>query len=276
MHCIPHPRMHGLNGYMEVIETLAWGLQFLGHNVTYALNHGEPEATNIVFGAHVLPIEFLEQLPAASIIYNFEQMRGLQPNQIRTEVRFIAGKFRIWDYSISNFDAWKGLGVNAPTLVPVGYAPVLTRIQKCKMQDIDILIYGLPGDKRLQAFDSLSQAGLVVMFVCGLYGQARDDLIARSKIVLNINLYDYAQIFEIVRVSFLFANKKAVVATRDTNTYVEPDIGASVKLTTPDQLVDDCERLLADDKERRKLELTGFENFVKRDISKILEKALSV
>src|SRR6185437_15004850 len=54
MHCVPpDPRVHGLNGYKEVIETVAWGLEQLGHKTTYALNHSAQDATNIVFGAQV-------------------------------------------------------------------------------------------------------------------------------------------------------------------------------------------------------------------------------
>jgi hypothetical protein len=29
-HIIPNPRMHGLNGYKDVIDTLQWGLDQLG------------------------------------------------------------------------------------------------------------------------------------------------------------------------------------------------------------------------------------------------------
>jgi len=70
MHCIPDPRMHGLNGYKEVIETVAWGLEQLGHQVTSAVNRIDHEATNIVFGAQVMPIEALMQVPSSTIVYN--------------------------------------------------------------------------------------------------------------------------------------------------------------------------------------------------------------
>ncbi|WP_164075752.1 hypothetical protein, partial [Stenotrophomonas maltophilia] len=71
-HLIPDPRMHGLNGYKEVIDTVAWGLGELGHEVTYAVNDFAKGATNIVFGAQVAAIETLERLRPDTIIYNFE------------------------------------------------------------------------------------------------------------------------------------------------------------------------------------------------------------
>lgn len=274
MHCVPHPRMHGLNGYKEVIESVEWGLSQLGHEVSYSLNKYEPSAINIIFGAQVLSIDFLKQMPSNSIVYNFEQLRGYQKEQIRPEVHYYAEHFQIWDYSIPNVDCWNALGVKNAKLVRVGYAPILTRIPKSNIQDIDVFIYGLSGEKRLNAFHNLSHFGLNVVFACGLYGDARDALISRSKVILNINLYDFSQIFEIVRVSYLFANKKAVVATLDSNTFVEKDVKNAVKFTTLEKIVADCVRLVDNENERTRLETAGYEAFAKRDIKEILRKAL--
>lgn len=274
MHCIPRPRMHGLNGYKEVIESVEWGLLALGHEVKYSLNACDPSAKNIIFGAQVLPVEVLKQLPGDSIVYNFEQLRGLNREGIRPEMHYIANRFQIWEYSEANFDAWNLLGADNPKWVPVGYAPILSRITKPPVQDIDILIYGLSGKKRVQVFHRLSLAGFTVLFVSGLYGESRDMLIARSKLILNINLYDFAQIFEIVRVSYLFANKKAVIATRDGNTYIEMDIKKSVKFTSLETIVDDCACLINNESERSRLESVGYESFIKRDIKEILRSTL--
>jgi hypothetical protein len=274
MHCVPHPRMHGLNGYKEVIESVAWGLAQLGHEVGYALNRYEPAATNIVFGAQVLPIDFLSRMSRDTVVYNFEQMRGLSKDAIRPEIQFYAQHLKVWEYSASNMDSWAALAAPDVRLVPVGYAPILTRIPKPQTQDIDVLIYGMSGDKRVNAFHHLSHAGLTVVFASGLYGEARDALIARSKLVLNINLYDHAQIFEIVRVSYLLANRKAVVATLDPNTVMEGDLARAIKCTTLQRLVDDCIALLDNPAERARLENAGYETFAQRDIRAILQKSL--
>ena len=100
-------------------------------------------------------------------------------------------------------------------VVPISYAPILTCIESAANQDIDVLIYGAVGEQRLAVFASLGRllnGGVSAVFASGLYGAARDGLIARSKIVLNINNIPYSKIFEIVRVSWLLANSKAVVA----------------------------------------------------------------
>jgi len=277
MHCIPDPRMHGLNGYREVIETVGWGLEQLGHHVTYAVNEGAAGATHIVFGAQVMPIAVLAKLPPGTIIYNFEQLRDVGVERIRGEIRYYAQfrHFTIWDYSAANLPSWRALRRPDVKIVPVGYAPILSRIPKASHQDIDVLLYGLSGERRLQTFHGLSQLGLVTLFVSGLYGAARDDLISRAKVVLNVNLYAEMRIFEIVRVSYLLANRKAVVADLDANTSVEDDVRSAVRFaSTLKELLDLCAKLVSDEGERNALEERGLACISRRDIRGILERAL--
>jgi hypothetical protein len=277
MHCIPDPRMHGLNGYKEVIETVAWGLERLGHRATYAVNERAAGATNIVFGAQVMPIAALAELPPGTIIYNFEQLRDVAAERIRSEIRYYAqvSHFIIWDYSAGNLPSWRTLRRDDVKIVPVGYAPILSRIPKAAHQDIDVLLYGLSGERRLQTFHGLSQLGLSTLFVSGLYGAARDELISRAKVVLNINLYAQMRIFEIVRVSYLLANRKAVVADLAPNTSVEDDVRGAVRFSSSlKELLDLCAKLVGDESERRALEEHGFACMSRRDIKAILERAL--
>jgi len=274
MHCQPHPRLHGLRGYSEVIETIRWGLEKLGHQVSYAVNNLNSAATNIIFGAQMLPLDYLRQLPPDTIIYNFEQTRGLAPEQIRDEVLYIAKAFRVWEYSAANLTAWHEIGCKYVKIVPIGYAPILTKIHKPKVQDIEVLFFGMSGEKRLSAFHDLSTAGLSTVFVSGMYGEARDKLIARAKLVLNVNLYDVSRIFEIARVSYLLANKKAVISMLDPETYIEEDIKDGIKFSHSETLVADCIALLEQDAERLRYEQLGFKLFSNRDIRKILDAAL--
>ncbi len=273
MHCIPHPRMHGLNGYSEVIESVFWGMQSLGLTVSRSKNTFNPHAVNIIFGAQVLPISFMEGLPRNTIVYNFEQMRGLRVEQIRPEAHYMAKNFTVWEYSKANLDTWTLLGAH-PLLFPVSYSPNISQIPKAQVQDIDVLMYGLSGDKRAVAFHTLSQAGFTTVFVSGLYGQARDALIARSKLILNVNLYDFGRIFEIVRTSYLLANRKAVITIDEPDTYFEEDIQNAVKRASIDNLAETVQFLLQRDSEREQLETTGFEIFAKRDVRTALKRVL--
>jgi hypothetical protein len=112
------------------------------------------------------------------------------------------------------------------------------------------------------------------MFVCGLYGKDRDEMIERSKIVLNLNQYDQTRVFEIVRVSYLLANAKAVVSDLHPNTLVEPDMMDAVEFASTDKIADACWRLISDNSARRELEQKGRAIFQKRDIRQILARAI--
>jgi hypothetical protein len=257
------------------MQSIEWGLKSLGHSVTYAVNNAEPDSINIIFGAQVLPISFLKQLPKNSIVYNLEQIRGRSKDQIEPEQYYLAGNFQIWEYSTANLSMWEFLKVKKIKIVPIGYAPLLTRIPKPRIQDIDVLIYGLTGEKRLNIFHEISNAGLSTIFASGFYGDTRDQLIARSKIIVNVNLYDKSQIFEVARVSYLLANKKAVIATLDPNTFIENDLSEAVKFVTPDKILQACNDLLTNTDDRADLEKRGFEKFIKRDVKSILSAALT-
>ena len=73
----------------------------------------------------------------------------------------------------------------------------------------------------LQRAGQVDEANAVVAEGLALYeqkgntvaaGKTRDDLIARSKLVLNVNRYKHARVFEVARVSYLLGHGKAVVS----------------------------------------------------------------
>lgn len=275
MQVVP-PYRHKLVGCNELVDTLKWGFEQLGYEVSHAINSYEMGYTNIILGAQVLPIDFINGFPDDTIVYNLEQMNGLTGDYIRDEMHFYAKRFDVWDYKEENLVSWASVeNTRNIKVVPIGYAPVLTRIPKPALQDIDVLIYGIPSENRLKAFELLANAGLTIVFACGMYGESRDSLVVRAKIILNAGAYQLCQQFEIVRVSYLLANKKAVVSLLDEKTVVEEDIKSAVKLTTFDTLVADCSQLIDNETMRINLENAGFETFARRDIRTILKNALA-
>ena len=274
-HIIPGPALHIFHGYKEIIETIQWGLAEHGHEVTYAINVLMPDAVNIVFGAQMLEVPILEGLPRNTVVYFLEPIAGLRPEQIRDSVRYCAENFSIWDYSEFNLATWKALNPQGTFRhVPIGYAPILTRIEKSEPQDIDVLFYGGPGGMRLQVFADLCQSLVKAVFVHGLYGASRDGLIARSKLVLNINQYPDTHVFEIARVSYLLANRKAVISDFSASSKIEATIAGALKFVPVDSMVGECLKLLADDAARTALEEAGFEIIRRRDIREILRPVL--
>ena len=275
VHVVPDPRLHGLEGYREVIETLQWGLASLGHDATVSDNAFAAGRTNIVLGFQMQGEAELDAAPPDTIVYNFEQLAGLQVHALKPAYRAAARRLRIWDYSEHNLATWEQLRPALRAIhVPVGWAPTLARIPRDVAKDIDVLFYGVPGHRRLALYSQVCQTGARAVFACGLYGAARDGLIARSKLVLNIDLNDARRIFEVVRVSYLLANAKAVVAVVQPHTLVEPDLCDAVAFVPADRLAAKCAELLADESGRRQLEQRGERAIRARDIGAILSRAL--
>jgi hypothetical protein len=264
--------MHGLKGYLEVIESVTWALNSLNHDVSYSINSYTEDAINIIFGAQVLPIQTLESLPSNSLIFNLEVFDKNLCSQVGDSVKHYARNFQIIDYSLYNSTFWNFLGARPVYYLPIGYTKNLTRIAKLEVEDIDVLIYGSSSNDRLYAFHELSHAGLKVIFVSGLYGSERDHLIGRSKIILNVN---NNEIFEIVRASYLFANKKAVVSSFSKPCFIEDDIHKAFLATNLENIAVDCQRLINDPERRTNLESAGYETFIKRDFVKSLSLVIS-
>jgi hypothetical protein len=275
VHLIPTERHHGLYGYNEVIETLTYGLKALGHEVSYAKNTYVRDCKNIIFGHQIADQSVLTLMPEGSIVYNLEQLYRRAFDDVGKQgYQATAKHFEIWDYSTDNIIMWNKLEPSYPvSRVPIGYAPTLTRIPKAETQDIDVLIYGSPSENRIEIFRRLCGQGLRVMFLFGFYGAARDDLIARSKIVLNIGQYD--KTFEIVRVSYLMANRKVVVADLYPDISIESDVSKGVVFADFNQILPRCLQLLDDDEARTEIEDRAFEIISNRNIITILQSTLN-
>jgi hypothetical protein len=274
VHVIPNLVLHGLQGYREVIETLQWGLQALGHEVSIETNKTDSHATNIVLGFQMLSETALNQFPPDTIFYNFEQLYGLDPLNLRPAFHAAAKRFQIWEYSERNLAMWNTVGTVWPVVhVPVAWAPILVRVPSRDVMDIDVLFYGLTSPERLNIVHNMCRAGMRFVFACGLYGVSRDDLISRSKLILNLSLYR-SRIFEVVRASYLFANAKAVVSELHPETFVESDLRDAAFFVAPDKITAICRMLLDNEAERVKLEKCGEELFRRRDVRRILHAAL--
>lgn len=269
----PDPIREAFAGiFREVIETIEWGLIELGHDTTRSINEIARDRKNIVFGPQMLTENQFEALPQDSIIYNLEQLRGYSPTELKPIFKGFAERFEIWDFSEANLGVWKLFNPVGPVKVArIGYAPILERIPKVE-QDIDVLFYGGLSNERIQVLESLGLVGVV--FASNIFGGVRDSLVARSKLVLNINRITSSQILEIVRVSYLLANGIAVVADRQSGTYVEDDLEDALAFSELSEFAKTCQALLGDNVRRKELGKRGQAAFRNRDIRKILFEAL--
>lgn len=242
-------------GLNEFAETVYYGLKRLGFTVTMG---PLPAPHSIVIGAHLA-----STLPPDAIIYNSEQIHDRSPWLTENYLELLRNH-TVWDYSSANVRKLKELGVKAKH-IPIGYVPELTRI-KPQQEDIDVLFFGSMNERRTKIIDELKAAGLKVETLFGVYGAVRDSYIARSKIVLNIHFYD-VPVFEIVRVSYLLANRKCVVSETT-------DGSIGVRGVFYDEIVKECVDLAGNAEERAQIALDGFNAFSEVPEEKYLERAV--
>ncbi len=259
--------------FREVAQTLQFGLRSIGHAAQIQDNTIDPNATNVLLGAHLLPEQDARMVPPGSILYNLEQLGG---PSLPKHFYELARLCTVWDYSLNNIKTWNVMRcASAPVHVPLGYVPELTRIQALPLrdQDIDVLFYGSVNERRARIVNALKEAGVKVQALFGIYGEERDKFIARSRVILNVHFYD-ARILEVVRISYLLANAKAVVTELCPDTEMEQGLADSVLGCSYDSVVQGCLSLLRDEAARRKLEARGFQWFSQRKESQILSNAI--
>jgi hypothetical protein len=259
--------------FREVAQGLHHALLALGHDSALTNRVDLDKRRTIVLGSNVLVAAGLEP-PEKTILYNLEQVHDDSP-WMTPALLALFRRYPVWDYSQANIERLAAWQVPRPTHVPIGYVPELTRIVPAP-EDIDVLFYGTIDSRRLAVLHDLRARGLRVESLFGVYGASRDAWIARSKIVINMHLHKYkAQVFEIVRVSYLLANRRAVVYERGAHPTEERDLESGIAFAEYDELVDRCMELLGDERARRELGERGYQAFSARSQAAILRRALS-
>jgi hypothetical protein len=268
------PDHHDISGgaFYEVAEALHHGLLALGHDSVLTNRLDLDERRTIVLGGNLL-VQYDLEPPKNPIFYNLEQLGDDLPWMTMPEFVDLFRRYPTWDYSQANIEYLAVLGLPRPTYVPIGYVPELTRIPPAP-EDIDVLFYGALNARRYAVLKNLHDRGLRVKWLPGTYGASRDAWIARSKIVLNLHYFE-AKIFAIVRVSYLLANRRAVVSERGADPALERDLEAGIAFADYDGLVDRCVELLGDERARRELAERGYQAFSARSQAAILHRALA-
>lgn len=224
--------------------------------------------TPIILLANVLKGPLIQQVPPNAIIYNLEQVSPDSRWFDRAYLSLLCS-LRVWDYYEPNRLRLEELGVRDPKLCPIGYVPELTKIAPAVEEDIDVLFYGSFNQRRVDLLRALAKSGLAVIFpTMPVFGIERDQLIARSKIVINIHYFE-AMVPEIVRLSYLMANKRCVVS--EAAPFGLGDLDGGVAEAPYEELVERCQQLVASPDERKAIAAKGFELFSKRDLVSILE-----
>jgi len=262
---------HG-EAFREVAEGLHHGLLALGHDSVLTHRLDLDHRRTIVLGSNLLALHRMEP-PKDPILFNLEQVEGASWQWARTPLLDLLRRYPVWDYSEANIERLVEWQVPRPTHVPIGHVPQLTRIAPAA-EDIDVLFYGSLNERRRVILDELLARGFRVKWLFGVYGATRDAWIARSKVVINIHFFE-SKVFEIARVSYLLANRRAVVSEYGAHPNDERDLESGIAFAEYDDLVDRCIELIGDERARHQLGERGYATFASRDQATILRRALS-
>lgn len=272
---------NGPESFYECILFCMGSLRDLGYEVSYADNQLRDGAVNIILGSHTDLSEnaswaAMSRQAKDIIIYNWEQVGSDVPHFTPRYIRQMINT-HVWDYNVNNVAALKLAGVQDIHYVPLSYTNNMTRISSHEIQDIDVLFYGVVNERRKKTLHAIRAMGLKVVSTeeCPwMKGEIRDQYIARSKVVLNMHFFDVAKIFEVVRVSYLLANQKAVVSEVAEGTDIDDDIYQAISHGTHEQLPQLCWDLVHDDSKRRSLEQKGFGIFSQRNAAQTMRQAV--
>lgn len=239
-----------LAAFDDVAVALVDGLRRAGVDSEHRRGMALGTRPRVLLGCHVLSDDELRSLPDDTTIYNFEQLTSGSPLP-PSRLGVLAGR-PVWEFARPNLDAWAAAGI-AAAHVPLGWSPALRRLDRTRRRDLDVLFYGSPHPRRQAVVDALREAGATANLATGAFGEVRDRLVERSRVVLNIPYFP-TPVLETVRLSFLLHNGVPVVSEVDDDTVVPPAYADAAVFARREDVVDATLALLADDERLAGLE----------------------
>jgi len=244
--------------FEEVALSLQAAFATLGFDAPIVTDPARIRDWGLVLGTNLLPAMSTD-LPPHLILYNLEQIQKDSP-WLKPAYIGLLRRHPVWDYSERNIGALRELyGITNVALCGIGYMPVLSRVAPA-VEDIDVLFIGSMNRRRKAVLEEIAGHGKNVSAAYNTYGEHRDGVIARAKLVLNLHFYE-AQVFEIVRVSYLLANRKCVVSETGQDEALESPLRKGVAFVPYGRLTAACLQLLQNNEERSRLAEAGFESF---------------
>ncbi|HEY0181630.1 MAG TPA: hypothetical protein VGC09_02380, partial [Rhodopila sp.] len=267
------PRVPGyvhVAALQELVEAVFYGLRQLDQNVGLGDVQDGIGDNAILIGAHLLPPELCDEVPDGTIVYNSEHTSS---DWMKGHYLALLSRVIVWDYSLDNARTLQSLLGRDVRYVPLGYVPQFSRIPPQAREDIDVLFCGSYSARRGAIFNEIQSRGLTLHHAFGVYGTERDALIARAKIVLNLHAYAPGA-FEVVRVSYLLANAKAVVSELNPGEQIDADLDGAFVTARYSDIAGRVAELAADAPARAAIGLAGYRKFTSRSQAVILRQAL--
>ena len=260
----------------ELAELIHFSVLELGlkSQITFNYCDNNPSTKNIVLGAHLLNDNLIEDIPENTIIFNTEQIETITENWKKKILNLARKNIIFWDYSQYNLDYLsKTINIKGK-LFQIGYQKELNRINHNIYKNIDVLFYGSINARREHIINKLKDRKINVKTLFGVYGKERDDIIAKSKLILNMHMYD-SKIFEIVRVFYLLSNSIPVLTEVGSDTKFNNDFLDLICKSTYENIEKNIIYLLENDKKRIELGENGLNAIKKFPQIKFTEQILN-
>ena len=261
--------------FVEIIASLRAVLDELEIPYEFNENTLKPDCLNILVGGTCfLPGEFVGFARNFSyIVLQFEPLSlevGILPvNNSYLELLYHAKC--IWDYSKTNVHFLQQQGITRVIHVPLSYHPSLHNINHTEPKDIDVIFCGTLTPRRHKIIEDLRALGLRVETPFALYGEARNALIGRAKIQLNIHQHENLSILEEARLVHLVANGCFIISEISDH---DPYLGGVV-FCAYDEIVATCLKYLNESMhERARIGQIGLDELMNHPARVVIESAL--
>lgn len=134
------------------------------------------------------------------IYFNPEQLTRAKELASVLELIKTAKPIEVWDYSKVNVEILKQHGIQATWIQIKSHESYLAKLRSWRTEILfDIGFCGAIGLRRQTILDGLKEAGLRVLIINTVAGDARDQQLAKCKVILNIHYAEDYQLFESAR-----------------------------------------------------------------------------
>lgn len=181
-------------------------------------------------------------VPHNYIVYQFEQTGNPDSTWFnKYYMNHLKNALAVWDYSSVNCQNLLNDGIKNIQYVPIEYMTTMKKITQKPIheKDIDIFFYGSINQRRLDIIQQLQNKGLNVVYRYNIWNDERDELISRSKIILNMHYYQKG-ILETARLSYLLSNDCFVVSETSVDNHLDDYHKPYVAFSNYDNLVQTC------------------------------------
>ena len=215
---------------------------------------------NYVLGAHLKPLSYINDDPKRLIIVNLERLNSLKYGENFDLYLKLIDTLDVIDFSSTNVEFYKRKELKEPIYIyRPWHDPIWIRVQAEPEKEWDTCFIGSLTPRREKLINLLQHEGISVKTAFNCYSAERDEILAKSRIALNIHAYEDSADSEIWRLGYYIANKINIVSENCFFEEGEDSINKNLVQSNYDDLVqavkDELKKIENYDYERRQTEI---------------------